>query len=277
MMYNDIYPTYNQYDNVFFINKTLFILILIIVALLIAYSFYSHNKQIENLKNIIYRDNIYDDDYPIDKNGKTDNNDKINNNVNFRAENPENSNISITKNQIPYMSQISSPFSTIPPLMPPISSLPIPEDPVKVYDIQSLTDPLSPPTSRPPSYAISPMLGNPLFNYPTRGLPDDYSYLGNLVESSVLNISEENLKENKSQNQNTTSLLQLMGRQKYPSTCKYEYYALIPRGEANFIKVHIRSPKGEELFDGDEVVIPELGHKKYIFRKNRSIWKEYYG
>jgi len=169
-----------------------------------------------------------------------------------------------------------APLAPLTSITPPI----LPENPIKMYDIQTLIDPLSPPTSRPPSYAIAPMVGNPAFYFPTRGLPDDYSYVGNLVETSVLKFKHDEEEHNKNDDKNNykpSSLLQLMGRQKYSSTYKFDYYVLIPRGEVNTIKVHIKTPKDEELFDGDEVIIPELGGKKYTFRKNRSIWKEYYG
>ena len=140
---------------------------------------------------------------------------------------------------------------------------------VKSYDIQTLTDPLVAPTSRPPTYAIAPMLNNPSFYYNTRGMPDEYSYVGNLVESKILdNTNGEEITD--------TGLLQLMGRQKYSGSSKYEYYVLIPQKSNNTIKVSIKTPKNEEIYDGDEIKIPELGHKKYKFVKNKSVFREYF-
>lgn len=143
-------------------------------------------------------------------------------------------------------------------------------DPVKIYDSENLADPLTGPTSRPPSYLFGPTLLNPLFNTPSRGLPDNFSYVGNLIE-----LKEEK-EDNKEKEVNLAlGILQLMGRQKYPNSYKYDYYVLISRGGNDYIKMDIKTRNEEELYDGDEVFIPEL-HKKYRFKKNKSFWKQYY-
>lgn len=153
---------------------------------------------------------------------------------------------------------------------------------VREYDTETLVNPFVAPTSRPPGYFFGPTLVNPLFNFPTQGIPDDYSYVGNLVETCLLhdkdrnkNKGEETEEEIKKNLDTNTSLLQLIGRQRYPNGNRYDYYALVPRGLGH-IKVEVRSHRNHELYDGDEVEIPELGHKKYTFKKNPSYWKQFY-
>lgn len=246
-MYTDNSTLNNPFGNLICFDRMLFMIILLIMVIIAGYLIYSYDKQIEGLKEIIGRYNSIKETNIVDYNKIAEDN-KTNNSSEKKKINNNN-------------------YFNINQELPDI----IFEDPIKLHDTQTLIDPLTPPTSRPPSYAIAPMLGNPMFNFPTRGLPDDYSYVGNLIQTSVLNNSEENI------NNNPSSLLQLMGRQKYSNTSKYDYYILIPRGESNFIKVHIKSPKGEELFDGDDIIIPELGNKNYTFKKNKSVWKEFYG
>ena len=160
---------------------------------------------------------------------------------------------------------------------------------VREYDAETLVNPFVAPTSRPPGYFFGPTLVNPLFNFPTQGIPDDYSYVGNLVETDLLHDKDKNKNKNikimgeeaeeteefKKNLHTNTSLLQLIGRQRYPNGNRYDYYALVPSGLGH-IKVEVRSHRNHELYDGDEVEISELGHKKYTFKKNPSYWKQFY-
>lgn len=184
--------------------------------------------------------------------------------------------------------------TTVIPRNPP----PLP-DPVRVYDTHNLDDMFAYPTARPASYIFRPMLGNPAFNIPTRGFPDAPTYVGNLVECKLLhnnkfdtchNCNPPNI--NKCGNPNCNcincncvnctcndfsetrfddrSILQLMAQQKYPRSDKYYYYVLLSANRNPPIKIKVHTKNNDELYDGDEVVIPELGNKKYIFRKNKS-------
>ncbi|AYV75930.1 MAG: hypothetical protein Terrestrivirus3_199 [Terrestrivirus sp.] len=158
---------------------------------------------------------------------------------------------------------------------------------VREYDAETLVNPFVAPTSRPPGYFFGPTLVNPLFNFPTQGIPDDYSYVGNLVETDLLHDKDKNknikimgeeageAEQIKNNLHTNTSLLQLIGRQRYPNGNRYDYYALVPSGLGH-IKVEVRSHRNHELYDGDEVEISELGHKKYTFKKNPSYWNQYH-
>lgn len=141
---------------------------------------------------------------------------------------------------------------------------------VKEYDIRNLEDPLVPPTARPPKHIFRSLYGNPLFDYPTRGPLDDYTYMGNLVRTSTLVNSES------SYVQPANNIIELMGRQKYPNSTTYDYYVLAEKGNMRDSKIHIRTKRHEELYDGDVVNIPELGNIEYTFRKNKSYLNQYY-
>ena len=164
-----------------------------------------------------------------------------------------------------------------------------PEDPVHVYDVNNMTNPLVYPTARPASYVFRPLMDNPYFFQPARGFPDKPAYVANLVETKYdkhdnhnhqdrfkhVNFGDTEPEEEEKQNDNPQlpSVLQLIGQQKYNGSCKYNYYVLLPStGNSHPIKYTIKSRKDEELFDGDNVWV--LG-KQYTVRKNKSPF-EYY-
>lgn len=142
----------------------------------------------------------------------------------------------------------------------------VPIDPVRIYDNRNLSDPLAFPTARPASYIFRPMLNNPLFNIPTRGFPDSPAYVGNLVEAKMMRGGMETKFDD-------TSLLQLMSQQRYPNSNKYDYYVLLTSNRAPAMKIKVKTKNHDELYDGDEVTIPEFGNKTYIFKKNKSAFK----
>jgi len=165
-------------------------------------------------------------------------------------------------------------------------------DPVVEYDYDNLSNPLSGPTSRPPSYVFGPTLMNPLFNTPTQGLPDNFSYVGNLIEitDDEHDRYDKKRKTNKRNNESeldseseekrksdipNTNIIQLLGRQRYSNGSKYDYYVIISRGGNDFIKLDIKTRNDEELYDGDTVRIPEI-NKTYKLKKNKSFWKQYF-
>ncbi len=146
----------------------------------------------------------------------------------------------------------------------------VPNHVVKDYDIHNLEDPLEAPTSRPPKHIFRPLYGSPLIDYPTRGRPDDYSYMGNLVRSSVLANSDD------AYVQPADSILQVMGRQKFPGSSIYDYYVLLDKSHMRDVKINIKTSKNSELYDGDTLVIPELGNVEYTFTKNKSFLNQIY-
>ena len=185
------------------------------------------------------------------------------------------------------MNQYPPPLVSEQPYPPPI----VAEQPVinarqlvQNYDTNTLFNPLIPPTSRPAGYYFAPTVLNPLFNEPTRGPMDDFSYVGNLVkihecdrsddrdrdryyESEERHNSHDNVNDNK-------SIIRLMGRQKYPNNDKYEYYVLVPDG-VGFLKIDVHNHRHDEIYDHDEVYVPELNHK-YKLHKNKSFFKQFY-
>jgi hypothetical protein len=138
-------------------------------------------------------------------------------------------------------------------------------DPVFAYDVNTLTNPFIPPSSRPADYLFRSVVDNPYFNFPSRGMSDSFSYLGYLVKQSTLDNTQEEYQ------QSNNNLVQVMGRQKYPNSNQYQYYALISKNNgSNEIKIPLNTRKNEELYDGDFVTVPELGNLRYTFRKNKS-------
>lgn len=142
---------------------------------------------------------------------------------------------------------------------------PTPRELVRTYDINTLENPYVPPTSRPPGYIFGPTLLNPLFYESTHGPLDDFSYVGNLFE----------IKDSHSKYGDGGRILRVMGRQRYPNGNWYDYYVLVPQDDLS-IKIDIRTKKHDELYDGDEVVIPELGDKLFRFKKNKSYFNQFY-
>jgi hypothetical protein len=141
-------------------------------------------------------------------------------------------------------------------LPPPLPHPTIPVDPIKEYDYKKLIDPLQEPTKRVDRYLLGPLEYRNMFNYPVRGYHDSPHWIGLL-------INDEDATENK--------IIKLFGRQKYPRSTQYEYYAIINMG-MDKIKIHIDHTK--ELYDNDTVEIKELG-KTYYVKLNKNDDYEY--
>lgn len=131
------------------------------------------------------------------------------------------------------------------------------EDPIKKYDYNKLMDPLELPTNRVDRYMLGPLDGRKFFGERVRGEPDNPRWMGLL-------ISEDNEQTNK--------IIKLFGRQKYPKSSQYEYYAMI-NVDYDQIKLSLNNTK--ELYDGDNVEIPELS-KKYKVKLNKNDENNYY-
>ncbi len=160
------------------------------------------------------------------------------------------------------------------------------DDLVTELDIRTAYDPLSEPTRRPARHIITPVIGNPYFNYPTRGFTDTYSLQGYLVKedyhkhekkynTKINNINseyeikhEENIKENN--NKESNQIIKLFGREKYPNSTEYEYYVIINNGYNDNIKYFLEN-QIKELYNGDYVYIDILKSKyKVKMLKNKT-------
>lgn len=108
------------------------------------------------------------------------------------------------------------------------------KDPIKEMDYNRLDDPLTPPFRRLPRHAYPQRIKN-IINYPTRGYPDNYHYVGNLMRQS------------------DQKFIKLFGRQTYPGSNKYEYYGITTDPNGMETKIQIKSPKDDELMDDDEI------------------------
>jgi hypothetical protein len=151
-------------------------------------------------------------------------------------------------------------------------SVPVPtisDDLLTMYDRKTTFDPMHEPTKRPPRHVILPILGNPYFNYPTRGFTDTYSLKGYLVkENHHHKVDEENKNEGKiTENQ----IIKLFGREKFPNSIEYEYYVIINTGFDDKIKYFLER-QTKELYDGDSVYIDIIQSKyKVKLLKDKSM------
>ena len=104
-----------------------------------------------------------------------------------------------------------------------------------------------PPERRLPEYQYPTTSVKQIINIPTRGYPDNYQLMGLLLR------------------ENTESGFNLFGRQLYPGSNQYEYYA---QGKLhdNQIKIPIYRRDGKELYNDDEVKIPGTDDKKGLFK-----------
>ena len=116
------------------------------------------------------------------------------------------------------------------------------KDPILERDRSVLSDPLVAPFRRMPRHNYPKR--NILLNIPTRGMTDNFQYMGNLIRKS------------------DEKIVKLFGRQTYPGSPKYEYYGMMSDHGGSQIKVQISNTK--ELYNGDIVNIPLLNNGKFI-------------
>lgn len=133
-----------------------------------------------------------------------------------------------------------------PPLIP---TYPI-RDYIKHYDRKKLHDDLESPEMRPDMYLIEN--GLPFDRYYTRGYPDSYRWMGLLI------CHDDTIIKNK--------IIKFFGHQRFPRSSEYEYYVII---HEDHDEIKIRLHKKRELYDDDEVIIPELGHQIYKVKLNK--------
>lgn len=133
------------------------------------------------------------------------------------------------------------------PVVPPI----IDNDVINIYDKKTAYDPMYEPTRRPPRHQIDMIIGNPAFNYPTRGFTDTYSLHGYLVKDKELKEYSDN------------KILRLYGREKFPNSIEFEYYVIINNGPHDEIKYFLENQR-KELYNGDSIYIDILQSKYYV-------------
>lgn len=124
-------------------------------------------------------------------------------------------------------------------------------------DLGVIANPLVPPekrTERPTIDMTLPLLRNKYIGLPTRGSYDTYQNTGYLVEEG-----------------NPNNVLKLFGRQKWPGSTQYEYYAIKSTAVDQF-KVPMYEQK-KQLFDGDMVKMEKLfpGNYKYVEFKQEEL------
>ena len=132
----------------------------------------------------------------------------------------------------------------------PIKQIPT-EIETKLYlnnrDADVLYNEFAPPERREPEYQYPNKYLRNRFDIPTRGTPDNYQLLGVLLRN------------------NTETAYKLFGRQIYPSSSQYEYYALGVM-DNNEIKLPIKTRGDREIEDNQVVMIPGTDVSKGEFR-----------
>jgi len=123
-------------------------------------------------------------------------------------------------------------------------------DNVMQYDYRKAFDPLLDPTRRVPRHELPTLPFKRLIDFPTRGFPDNFTQTGILVSDQKC----------KHKNNNDNKILRLFSRQEFPGSNKYEYYTSVSSGNDQ-IKIPIGRRRNDELYDGDDVYIEELGQK----------------
>ena len=126
-------------------------------------------------------------------------------------------------------------------------------DTLREYDYRTLSDPLVAPRKRD-DYNL------PIIPIPTRGYPSAYKKWGTLIDETA-------------QNDDPFKFLFLVGRQKYPHSDWYQYYAT-QTGKNQRIKFDVHN-RHKEIMSGDTIHINELG-KDYTAKVDRNLDYEYY-
>lgn len=114
---------------------------------------------------------------------------------------------------------------------------------VQNYDRSKLYDPLVNPDRRPNRYELPRTYFKKQIDIATQGYPDSYVLMGLLHHKD--------------------QILKLFGRQEYPGSYRYEYYAL-DDNFGNYIKFSIENRKNE-IYDGDRIKIKGL---KGLYKAN---------
>ncbi len=127
---------------------------------------------------------------------------------------------------------------------------------IKDYDRRTIDDPLTPPFKRDDYMVPAQVVRPDLYGVYTRGAPGVFKKMGYLKNDTA-----------------DYKFLTLMGRQKYQGSTQYEYYVTSTNRDDS-IKFYIDSVK-RELYDGDKVVIKQLGNVEYDVIIDKNLDLEY--
>jgi hypothetical protein len=137
-----------------------------------------------------------------------------------------------------------------------VNTLPI----LREYDYKTYHDPLTPPYKRD-DYMIPAHIVDPVnFGMYTRGVPPVFKKMGYLIDESASNDDKY-------------KILNLMGRQKYYNSNKYQYYVVSINRDDN-IKFDLGKKYRNELFTGDIVKVHQL-NKEYKVHIDKNLDYEY--
>jgi hypothetical protein len=107
---------------------------------------------------------------------------------------------------------------------------------LKERDYKVVYDPLTPGEKRLPAHQMPRGIFKDRINVPTRGQPDNYQYLGNLVRET------------------DEKIIPVFGRQDYPGSDYYEYYMMINQ-DGNFgIKIPLNNGDKRREIEEEEIV-----------------------
>ena len=120
-------------------------------------------------------------------------------------------------------------------------------DPVKQYDYNKITDPLTEPTRRVPRYYLPPDRLKRFIDIRTQGYPDNFQQMGYLVKNPT--DEEKNPRP---------IVLPLFGRQEHYGSNRYEYYTSVTSDGGELVKIPLNLRYNKELYDDDVVNIKEF-------------------
>ena len=122
------------------------------------------------------------------------------------------------------------------------------EKSLKKRDMNSLHNDLSAPTRRLPRHLYPNKEGDIIPEIHTRGEPDHYHHIGNMIRQS------------------DEKIVKLFGRQIYPGSTQYEYYGITTDNNGAEIKLPIKIKNDKEIYDEDEIDIEFLDSSKGTFK-----------
>ena len=115
-------------------------------------------------------------------------------------------------------------------------------------DREVLYNDFKPPERRVPEYQYPVDYITTQINFPSRGYPEEYHLLGVALRN------------------NTETVYNLYGRQKYPGANIYEYYVMGSDNKNFNVKIPIRSKGDKEIYNNDIIHIPGTDHSKGEFK-----------
>jgi len=118
---------------------------------------------------------------------------------------------------------------------------------LKERDAKSLKDDLTPPERRLEKENYPYEIKNHI-NIPTRGHPDNYHHIGNLIRST------------------DEKVVQLMGRRKFPRSQQWDYYIISTDPNGLKTKIPLKVKGDKEIYDNDQIDIPFYNSDKGKFK-----------